>query len=226
MCSRREADEWIENGWVSVDGAVITRLGARVNPKARIVIKEIASKHHSESVTIVFNKPPDASPADDRENAASCIRADNRWADDNTSFRFKATHLRGLASAGRLDAAEGGMLVFTQEGSVARRLTGGDSRLEKEYHVRCQGDLAQGGLELLRHGLSLDNVKLRRAQVSWLGEQRLRFVVHQSRNRQIQRMCELVGLRAIEIKRVRIGSVSLGKLAPGQWRYLRADERF
>ena len=118
------------------------------------------------------------------------------------------------------------MLVFTQEGSVARRLTGGDSRLENEYHVRCEGELAPQGLELLRHGLSLDNVRLARAQVSWLGEQQLRVVLHESRDRQIQRMCELVGLRATVIKRVRIGSISLGKLAPGQWRYLRPDERF
>jgi len=94
--------------------------------------------------------------------------------------------------------------VFTQEGSVARRLTGRDARLEKEYHVHVEGELSSVGLERLRHGLSLDKVKLLRAQVSWLHEQKLRFVLHESRKRQIQSMCEQVGLRVTEIKRVRI----------------------
>lgn len=228
-CSRREADEWIENGWVSVDGVVIKRLGARVNPKASIEIKEAARQHCSDSVTIVFNRPanrPDAPSDEGRENAVALIRSANHWAEESTSLRFKATHLRALAPAGRLDAEAGGMRVFTQEGSVARRLSGGDSRLEKEYHVRVAGELVPDGLELLRHGLTLDAVKLLRAQVSWLSEQQLRFVLHESRPRQIQRMCALVGLQATEIRCVRIGSVSLGKLPPGQWRYLRPDERF
>lgn len=230
QCSRREADEWIENGWVTVDGVVITTLGARVNPKARIQVKEAASKHQTESVTILFNKIPcddlDAPAGNGRENPVESIRAENRWPEDGCPLRFKVGHLRGLALAGRLEPEEGGMLVFTQEGSVARRLTGGDSRLEKEYHVRVEGELLPGGLELLRYGLSLDKVKLLRAEVSWLSEQQLRFVLHENRKRQIQSMCEQVGLRATDIKRVRIGSVSLGKLAPGQWRYLRTGERF
>ena len=228
-CSRREADEWIENGWVSVDGEVITRLGARVNPKARIEIEDAASKHPSESVTLLFNKPIHpvaAGSAGERDDAVALIRPDNHWAEDSTTFRFQARHLRGLALAGKLDADEGGLLVFTQEGSVARRLTGGDARLEKEYHVHIAGELSSAGLERLRHGLSLDKVKLLRAQVSWLNEQKLRFVLHESRKRQIQGMCEQIGLRVTEIKRVRIGGVSLGKLAVGHWRYLRADERF
>ncbi len=228
-CSRRQADEWIENGWVSVDGEIITRLGARVNPKARIEIKDAASKHSSESVTILFNKPSHpvaAGSAGERDDAVALIRSDNHWAEDRTTLRFQARHLRGLALAGKLDADEGGLLVFTQEGRIARRLTGGDARLEKEYHVRVEGELSADGLERLRHGLSLDRVRLLHAQVSWLSEQQLRFVLHESRKRQIQGMCEQVGLRATETKRVRIGSVSLGKLAVGQWRYLRADERF
>ncbi|MBP9805287.1 MAG: pseudouridine synthase [Candidatus Accumulibacter sp.] len=228
-CSRREADEWIENGWVSVDGVVVARLGARVSPKAKIGIKDVASRHQTESVTILFNKPCDPAEAaveDDSDNAVALIRSDNHWPEDSNSCRFQATHLRGLALAGRIENDEGGMLVFTQSGSVARRLTGGDSRLEKEYHVRVEGELPPDGLERLRHGLTLDKVKLLPAQVSWLSEQQLRFVLHESRKRQIRGMCEQLGLRATTIKRVRIGSVSLGKLAAGQWRYLRADERF
>ncbi len=227
QCSRREADEWIENGWVVVDGVVVKTLGTRVRPNAKIEIKEAASKHQTESVTILFSKPlAMASEQGDGEAALQLIRPENRWAEDETRLSFKATHLRGLALAGKLDAESTGMLVFTQEGSVARRITGDDTRLEKEYMVRVEGELTPEGMQRLNHGLSLDDVKLKRAQVSWQNEQQLRFVLHETKKRQIQRMCELVGLRVISIKRIRIGSVSLGKLPAGQWRYLRENERF
>ena len=232
QCSRREADEWIENGWVRVDGAVVTALGTRVHPNAKIEIKEEASKHQTESVTILLNKPLDIASGKDEnggeggESALQLIRPDNRWAEDATRTNFKATHLRGLALAGKLDAESTGMLVFTQEGSVARRITGDDARLEKEYMVRVEGELTPEGMKQLNHGLSLDDVKLKKAQVSWQNEQQLRFVLHESKKRQIQRMCELVGLTVTSIKRIRIGSVSLGKLPAGQWRYLREGERF
>ena len=229
QCSRREADEWIENGWVRVDGVVVTTLGTRVHPNAKIEIKEEASKHQTESVTILLNKPLDETSGQAEssgESTLALIRPENRWAEDETRMNFKATHLRGLAQAGKLDPESTGMLVFTQEGSVARRITGDDTRLEKEFMVRVEGELSPEGMKLLNHGLELDDVKLKKAQVSWQNEQQLRFVLHESRKRQIQRMCELVGLRVTSIKRIRIGSVSLGKLPAGQWRYLRENERF
>lgn len=228
-CSRREADEWIENGWVRVDGVVVKTLGTRAHPKAIIEVKEDAKSHRPESVTIVLNKPEGvvAGSVEGRQkSAAQLIQAENRWADDNTPLVFKATHLRGLALAGKLDAEASGMLVFTQEGSVARRIVGDDTKLEKEYLVSVEGELSAADLKKLNFGLSLDDIKLKRAEVSWQHEGTLRFVLHESRPRQIQRMCELVGLRVVGIKRLRIGSVSLGKLPPGKWRYLREGERF
>lgn len=229
-CSRREADEWIENGWVSVDGVIADRLGVRVNPKARIVIQEIAYRHPRASISIVFNKPPgavDTTGEAGREAVAALIRADNRWLEDAAAQPgFQASHLRGLALAGKLEAEESGMLAFTQEGSVARRLTGAASQLEKEYHVRIDGEPSTNDLALLRHGLTLDGIRLPPIQVSRLSEKLLRFVLFDDRRGQILRLCALVGLRVTGVKRVRIGSVSLGRLPPGQWRYLRADERF
>jgi 23S rRNA pseudouridine2604 synthase len=229
QCSRREADEWIENGWVRVDGVVINTLGTRVHPNAKIEILPAASTHQTESVTILLNKPLDEDNVQDEEGAERAIqliRPENRWSEDDSRLSFKATHLRGLARVSKLDAGTTGMLVFTQEGSVARRITGDETRLEKEYMVRVEGELSEAGLKQLNFGLSLDDVKLKRAQVSWQNEQQLRFVLHESKKQQIQRMCELVGLRVTSIKRIRIGSVSLGKLPPGQWRYLRENERF
>ncbi len=229
LCSRREADAWIENGWVRVDGVVVTTLGTRVTRAARIEVDPAAARHQDEQVTILLNKPigyVSGQAEDGHLPAISLIRPENRWADDPSPLRFRPTHLRGLAPAGRLDIDSTGLLVFTQDGRVARRLIGDESEVEKEYLVRVEGTLPEAGLARLRHGLELDGVTLRPAKVSWQNEHQLRFVLREGRKRQIRRMCELVGLTVTGLKRVRSGGVPLGPLPPGQWRYLRRDERF
>jgi 23S rRNA pseudouridine2604 synthase len=229
LCSRREADEWIENGWVKVDGKVITTLGTRVPPHARIEIDPAAARHQGEQVTILLNKPigyVSGQAEDGHSPAMMLIKPENRWADDPSPVKFRPTHLRGLAPAGRLDIDSTGLLVFTQDGRVAKHLIGRDSEVEKEYLVRVEGALTEAGMKLLQHGLELDGVKLKPARVSWLNEHQLRFVLREGRKRQIRRMCELVGLTVTGLKRVRSGSVALGPLPVGRWRYLRRDEKF
>ena len=229
LCSRREADEWIENGWVKVDGQVVTTLGTRVKPDARIEVDPAASRHQQEQVTIILNKPVgyvSGQPEDGHEPAMVLIKPENRWAEDPSRKKFVHAHLRGLAPAGRLDIDSTGLIVFTQDGRVAKRLIGQDSEVEKEYLVRVEGTLDEEGLEKLRHGLELDGVKLKPAQVSWANEDQLRFALREGRKRQIRRMCEMVGLVVTGLKRVRTGGIPLGKLPVGQWRYLRPEERF
>jgi 23S rRNA pseudouridine2604 synthase len=229
LCSRREADEWIENGWVKVDGTVVTTLGVRVSPRARIDIDPAAARLQSEQVTILLNKPMgyvSGQAEDGHEPAIVLIKPENRWADDPSPTRFKPSHLRGLAPAGRLDIDSTGLLVFTQDGRVAKHLIGRDSAVEKEYLVRVEGTLSDAGMKLLQHGLELDGVRLKPARVSWQNEHQLRVVLREGRKRQIRRMCELVGLVVTGLKRVRSGSVPLGALPVGQWRYLRRDEKF
>ncbi|RZT90004.1 23S rRNA pseudouridine2604 synthase [Azospira oryzae] len=229
LCSRREADEWIEAGWVKVDGKVVSELGSRIVPTARIEVDPEARKHQAESVTIILHKPigyVSGQAEDGYEPAVVLVQPENRWEEDKGGTRFKSAHLRRLAPAGRLDIDSTGMLVLTQDGRVAKRLIGEDSTVEKEYLVRVEGELIENGLALLNHGLSLDGVKLKPAHVSWQNEEQLRFVLREGRKRQIRRMCELVGLKVVGLKRIRIGSVVLGKLPPGQWRYLRSDEKF
>ena len=229
LCSRREADDWIENGWVKVDGKVVATLGVRVSPHARIEIDPAASQHQSELVTILLNKPMgyvSGQPEDSHEPAMVLIKPENRWADDPSPTKFRPGHLRGLAPAGRLDIDSTGLLVFTQDGRIAKHLIGRDSAVEKEYLVRVEGTLSDAGMKLLHHGLELDGVKLKPARVSWQNEHQLRFALREGRKRQIRRMCELVGLVVTGLKRVRNGSVPLGPLPVGEWRYLRRDEKF
>lgn len=229
LCSRREADEWIVNGWVKVDGAVIDTLGTRISPDAKIEISKAAEKHQSEIVTILLHKPVgyvSGQAEDDYQPAVVLVHPDNQWEEDPVQKPFQRGFLKGLAPAGRLDIDSTGLLVLTQDGRVARQLIGEDSSVEKEYLVRVEGTLSDEGLKRLNFGLALDGVNLKPAKVSWQNEDQLRFVLREGKKRQIRRMCELVGLHVVGLKRVRIGSVSLGKLPMGKWRYLRPGERF
>jgi 23S rRNA pseudouridine2604 synthase len=232
LCSRREADEWIINGWVKVDGVIIDTLGTRIKPDAEIVISGYAKEHQAEQVTILLHKPVgyvSGQAEDGYQPAIVLIHPDNEWLDDpdlREPKEFQRGFLHGLAPAGRLDIDSTGLLVLTQDGRIARHLIGEDSSVEKEYLVRVEGTLSDADLKRLNHGLSLDGEQLKPAKVSWQNEDQLRFVLREGKKRQIRRMCEMVGLHVVGLKRVRIGSVNLGKLPVGQWRYLRAHERF
>jgi 23S rRNA pseudouridine2604 synthase len=228
LCSRREAEDWIVNGWVRVDGQVVDVLGTRVSRAARIDIDRRAREQQSELVTVILNKPigyVSGQAEDGYEPATVLIRPENRWKGDDSGRSFDPKQLRGLAPAGRLDIDSTGLMVYTQDGRVAKQLIGGND-VEKEYLVRVQGVLSDDGLRTLRHGLTLDGVKLKPAQVAWQNEDQLRFGLREGRKRQIRRMCELVGLKVTGLKRIRTGRVLLGALPVGQWRFLRPDEGF
>jgi 23S rRNA pseudouridine2604 synthase len=231
QASRREADDWISAGWVRVNGRLAV-LGQRVQGDERIDIDPAARKEQLRRVTILVHKPigyVSGQPEDGYEPAVVLVKPENRWEEDR-GLPWHDGHGRGLAPAGRLDIDSTGLLVLTQDGRIARHLIGEDSDVEKEYLVRvepmAEGSFNPDDIERLRHGLELDGKQLKPAKVSWANEDQLRFVLREGRKRQVRRMCELVGLKVTGLKRVRIGSVTLGKLPPGQWRYLRDDERF
>ena len=168
LCSRREAEEWIVNGWVRVDGRVVDTLGVRVPRTALIEVDPAARAQQSEQVTIILHKPVgyvSGQPEDGYEPAVVLVRPENHWSGDPSGIAFKPAHAQGLAPAGRLDIDSTGLLVLTQDGRIAKQLIGADSNVEKEYLVRVEGHLSDRGLQLLRHGLKLDGVTLRPAQV-------------------------------------------------------------
>jgi 23S rRNA pseudouridine2604 synthase len=229
LCSRREADGYIERGWVYVNGERVSELGARVDPASKITLNRAAQASQQARVTILLNKPigyVSAQAEQGYKPAASLIRAETHFSGDRAPERYTPMHLKGLAPAGRLDIDSQGLLVLTQDGRIAKLLIGENSAIDKEYLVRVKGRLSKAGLALLNHGLSLDGEALRPAQVGWQNQDQLRFVLRQGKKRQIRRMCELVGLEVVGLKRTRIGKVKLGDLPQGQWRYLRGDEAF
>ena len=237
LCSRREADVWIENGWVLVNGQAAT-MGVKVTPADKVEIDRRARGHQDAQVTILLNKPVgyvSGQAEDGHEPAITLIHGRSHWREDPSKNRIQPSQLRGLAPAGRLDIDSVGLLVLTQDGRVARQLIGEDSEVEKEYLVRVtfqdqttnvQKIFPNAQLMRLRHGLSLDGKALKPAHVEWQNPEQLRFVLKEGKKRQIRRMCELVGLHVVGLKRVRIGRVALGNLPVGQWRYLSAHEKF
>jgi 23S rRNA pseudouridine2604 synthase len=229
ICSRREADSYIERGWVLVDGIPVTELGTRIFPTQRITLAKAAQSQQDASVTVLLNKPIGFVSGQAEQGyrpAITLIGAQSHFKGDRSPLHFTPAQLKGLAPAGRLDIDSTGLLVLTQDGRIARQLIGESSSIEKEYLVRVEGRLPAAGLAKLNFGLSLDGVPLKRADVKWQNDDQLRFVLREGKKRQIRRMCELVGLKVTGLKRVRIGKVLLGDLPQGQWRYLRSDERF
>ena len=228
LCSRREADEYIERGWVKVDGVVVNVLGSRVLPSQSITLEQQASEAQARRATILLNKPVgyvSGQAEDGYQPAVVLITGATQHAADR-GMRFSPWVLRGLAPAGRLDIDSTGLLVLTQDGRIARQLIGADSTIEKEYLVRVEGDLSPENLARLNHGLVLDGKPLKPARVDWQNRDQLRFVLREGKKRQIRRTCEVVGLRVAGLKRVRIGRVLLGNLPEGQWRFLAPGERF
>lgn len=228
ICSRREADEFISRGLVLVDGVPVTTLGIKVLPTQEVSLAPEALGEQRQLATILLNKPVgyvSGQPEPGKQPAVELITPERRMPGAPGPALSRETFV-GLAPAGRLDIDSTGLLVFTQDGRLARRLTGDLGEIEKEYLVRVQGTLDERGLGLLQHGLELDGKPLRPARVEWLNRDQLRFVIREGRKRQIRRMCELVGLKVTGLKRVRIGQVMLGKLGEGEWRYLRPGEEF
>jgi len=233
LSSRREADEWIAKGWVRVDGKVISELGSKVLPEQKITIEKQARVEQARRVTVLINKPMgyvSGQAEDGYKPAVVLVRPENRWEEDKLPIQFSGGQLKSLVPAGRLDIDSVGLLVLTQDGRIAKQLIGEDTHIDKEYLVRVKyskpGNLPDHDLQRLNHGLSLDGKALLPAIVRWQNDDQLSFTLREGKKRQIRRMCELVGLKVLGLKRVRIGQVKLGDLPVGQWRYLSDSENF
>ncbi len=225
VCSRREADRYIEKGKVLVDGEVISVLGTKVSVDAEIELMPEASKNQQSKVTILLNKPigyVSTQPEKGYQPAIDLITSNNQV----QGGAFFPDHLRKLSVAGRLDIDSKGLLVLTQDGVVAKCLIGPQSEIEKEYLVRVEGNLTPDVLDEIRAGLYLDGKQLKSVEVDILEPQLLRMILREGKKRQIRRMCEMLGLYVVYLKRVRIGNVRLGDLPEGKWRYLKPGESF
>lgn len=220
-CSRREAELYIEGGWVRVDGVVVEEPQFRVTDQT-IEVDPRARAEPLEPATFLLNQPADTAP----EAAAQLISPASHAPDDPSARRVLKCYFVHLSPTLPLQPGASGLAVVTQDRRVLRKLTDDADRLEQEYIVEVAGNLAPGGLELLQHGLSSEGQALPPIKVSWQNENRLRFALKGPRPGQIRHACEQVGLTVVSMKRIRIGRLPMAKLQSGMWRYMDPRERF
>jgi 23S rRNA pseudouridine2604 synthase len=224
VCSRREAEDLIARGLVSIDGERVEDVGRKIAPGQTLTLADAAESELQASLSAVLHKPIGIVSAQPEAGQVPAVRLLTRAALVGESSVIPSAQT-SLAPLGRLDMDSRGLLLLSDDGVLAKAIIGPASDLEKEYLVRVTGHVTEQKLALLRHGLQLDGRQLRRAKITQIAPQRLRFVLKEGRNRQIRRMCELVGLHVTDLLRIRIGPLALGDLPEGRWRALTGEER-
>jgi 23S rRNA pseudouridine2604 synthase len=245
-CSRSQAEQYIEGGWVRVDGQVIESVGARVLAHQTIELDKNASLEALEEVTILMHKPVGFDSGEGGNPALLLLDPAKQSIDPNlaggaaASTRFLQRHFTNLTPTTPLPNEASGLIVFTQDFRIARKLNDDADRVEQECLVQIdakralQGPLTEDviyqALDRLCHGLSFNGIPLPPIKVSIAQhtdkELWLRFAFKGIRPGQIPQMIERVGLRLLAIKRIRIGRIPMGDLAVGEWRYLPVYKRF
>ena len=221
VCSRREAEGFIERGLVSIDGEIVKDTGRKILPGQTLLL---ADGEGAAPLSVVLHKPMGIVSAQPEAGQTPAVRLLTRAALVGESPSIPDRDTR-LAPLGRLDMDSRGLLLLSEDGVLAKAIIGPESDLEKEYLVRVTGKITPEKVARLCHGLTMDGRQLKPAKVSVVQGQELRFILKEGRNRQIRRMCELVGLHVMDLVRIRIGSLQLGDLAEGRWRVLTDQER-
>ncbi|WP_229258351.1 RNA pseudouridine synthase [Duganella rivi] len=207
-CSRREAELYIEGGFVSIDGVVVEEVGARVTPEQKVTIADDATLLEITPVTILLHKPAGAPQPLHLLNADTLTRT-------VPGKRFLKRHVTGQEQMVPLDAKASGLVVFTQDFRVNRKLS--EESVEHEIIVEVSGQIIEGGLQ------QLNQIN---GKVSWQNETRLRFAMKNAKLGLIEKLCKEVGLKVVSMKRIRVGRISMSSLPVGEWRYLQDYERF
>ena len=230
-CSRREAEQYIEGGWVTVDGVMVQEPQFRVADQ-QVLLSPDASLLALSSITLLLNKPPGFSAGQalsELPAAASLLTAENQWKTDKSGVRVLKKQLMSLELATPLASAASGLVVFSNDWRVLRKLREDAAVMEHEVIVEVSGDIKPGGLERMNrldHGFTFTGFLESPAKVSWQSETRLRFALKGERPGQIAYFCESVGLAIEAMKRIRVGRVPMSHLPLGEWRGLTTHERF
>ncbi len=221
-CSRADARQYIEGGWVRVDGEVVDAPQHPVEHES-VVLAPGARLGDAEPATLLLHKPAGLSI----EAAIALATPATRSVLDSVDQQVLKRHFHHLDVPMPLEDDASGLLVLTQDHRARRRLTEDAALLEQEYVVEIVGTLGPYGLsQLALGGQDANGWPIPPCKVSWQSEQRLRFAIKHVRPGQLQGMCERAGLQVVNIKRLRIGRVGLAKMDVGTWRYLPADGRF
>lgn len=227
-CSRREAELYIEGGWVSVDGVVIEAPQHPVTPDQVVMLLPGARAEPVEPVTILLHKPAgyDADADTGPRPAFTLLSPATRVAGDHPGIQPLHRHFTRLIAPLPLETDASGLLVLTQDGRVIRKLNEDSDLLEQEYVADIDGTISDAALQNLQTPVTFDGAPLPPAKVSRQSDTRLRFAMKGALPGQVAWMCERAGLTPTRIRRLRIGRIALAGLPEGQWRYLHERERF
>ncbi len=209
LCSRREADRWIEEGRVALNG-VIAKKGNRVSPGDKVEIDGKAVKNKSRAAYIMFNKPAGITCTTDRKDKSNII--------DYIGFKER------IFPIGRLDKNSTGLILLTNDGDIVNRVLRKENKHEKEYVVTVDQPITSEFLKRMSKPIPMLGTKTLPCNVTHLKDNVFKIVLTQGLNRQIRRMCEYCGYKVLALKRIRIMHIRLGKLERGKWRYLNDKE--
>lgn len=223
-CSRGEAQKYIEGGWVRVDGEVVEQPQFKVLEQ-KVELHADATFEAAVPATLLLNFP-EGLDANDPSVALQLFTAANHAKDDDSGIRPLKRHFAKLKATAPLEAGATGLLVFSNDWRVVRRLVDDAKKNEQEYIVEVSSEVSHDQLEQLNRPMTFNNWPIPHTKVSRQSETRLRFALKYVRPEQIEFMCQRVGLTIVAMRRIRIGRVSMSKLAPGQWRYLATGLRF
>lgn len=211
VCSRRKAEEYLAAGRVTVNGKT-AGLGDKAEAERDVILldgKPVTAQ--DAPLYLMLHKP----------RGYVTTLSDERGR--KTAAELVADCGGRVWPVGRLDLDSEGLLLFTNDGALTNRLLHPSHGIEKEYLVWVTGDI-EAALPILRGPMELDGAKLAPVTVTQTGPQGLRFLLRQGKNRQIRRMCQMAGLNVTRLKRIREGTLELGRLGKGQWRHLTEAE--
>ncbi len=212
ICSRRKADELIQEGRVELNGKVVTNLGEMVeeNDIVKIDGKEIFKEE--KKVYIALNKPKGYVTTNNdqfnRKNVTELIYEDVR-----------------VFPVGRLDMYTEGLLILTNDGEFSNLMMHPRNKIEKTYVVTTNTLVSNEQIEALKNGVNIGDYITIPAKVKMISKDKLEIVISEGKNRQVRRMCEAVGINLLNLKRVKIGKIELGNLQTGKYRYLTEEEK-
>ncbi|MBF0376239.1 MAG: rRNA pseudouridine synthase [Desulfamplus sp.] len=215
ICSRRKGEEYIIAGLITVNGVVVTELGTSVdveNDEVKFQGEIIRFFPEKEKIYIALNKPLDVIASCSHSHVGEKIVLDLIDIPDR------------IYPIGRLDKDSTGLLLLTDDGELHNKLSHPSYNHEKEYIVTTVEPVSKSALEKMAVGIMLDGKRTRAAQVEQLSRYKFRIILKQGINRQIRRMVEKTGNNVKELIRVRIGSIKLGGLKQGEWRFLNQQE--
>jgi 23S rRNA pseudouridine2605 synthase/23S rRNA pseudouridine2604 synthase len=207
VCSRRKGEELIRAGRVRVNGRVVVELGAKIDPELdRVSVDGLPVQAETRSVYIALNKP--------RGYVTSCRHPGKRIVLDLVDVPQR------IFPVGRLDKDSTGLLLLTNDGRLHQKLSHPSFDHEKEYDVTVARPISDGALQRMAEGLPLRDGRTRPAEVYRIGARHFRIVLREGRNRQIRRMVRRLGNEVVDLKRIRVSVIRLGRLPEGAWRHL------